>query len=314
MHSRHRLPNYLQLQSETGETAQTTGSTSLTDFYIRFKQLPYANLQIGQFKTFFNRTQLVSTAELQFVDRAVVQDAFPANGYERRDQGITVLNDASQYRVTYALGLFNGTGRGVTNGGFANSNGFLYVGRVEANLLGKPGFDQGDPNDSATPQVAVASGYAYNRSVDTNAAAIATSLRNIGNGRLANQGTVNLGTFNVEAVLKYRGTSVQGEYYFRNQDRATPSATILGNASGYYVQSGYYVRPKTVEIQVRYGLFDPDTRAAGDLVRERNVGLHWLFRGHDHKLSLDYSGIQSGIGNSQELRENRVRLQYQIFI
>ena len=102
------------------------------------------------------------------------------------------------------------------------------------------------------------------------------TLRGVGNGRLANQGMVDLGTFAGEGVFKYLGFSLQAEYFFRNQDRHTHTVTGLsltsagsvGNATGWYAQSGYYVIPKKLEFQARYGWFDPDTRSSRTLSRK----------------------------------------------
>jgi hypothetical protein len=324
---------YFQLQSETGSEYATAGSSmSVTDAYVHLKQLPLANLRIGLHKPFFNRTQIVSTGELQFVDRAIVHDAFPANGFERRDQGITLMTDRSKYMLNYQIGVYNGAGRTVAQGGFASPNEFMYVGRLEADLLGKPGYDQGDAAYSVTPQLSVATAYAYNPGLDTNnatfigAATTGGTLRGVGNGRLANQGMVDLGTFAGEGVFKYLGFSLQAEYFFRNQDRHTHTVTALsptsagsvGNATGWYAQSGYYVIPKKLEFQARYGWFDPDTRSSQDLIKETAGGAHWLFDGHDQKISLEYAYIISGTGSFStggrgDLRENRVRIQYQLW-
>jgi hypothetical protein len=302
----------LQLQHETGEAATAASQTNLFDLFVNFKQLPYANVQIGQYKVFFNRTQILSTGMLQLVERSIVQDAFIANGINRRDQGITVMSDSTKYPVNYYLGIFNGTGISLSNApaGFRNPNEFMYVARLEADVLGKPGYLQDDFAYSVTPQFGIAGGYAYNAGLDT--VNFATALRSVGNGRLANQGNVDLGTWNAEVVFKYKGFSAQVEYWFRTQDQHGPGT--LGNASGFNVQSGYYVIPQKVEVALRYGYYDPDTHIGHDLIREATGGMTWLFSGHDHKIQMDFSRLQIGtVTTNSQLGESRVRVQYQFW-
>ena len=43
---------------------------------------------------------------MQFAERALVMDAFTASGLNRRDIGITIMNDDEIYPVNYYLGDF----------------------------------------------------------------------------------------------------------------------------------------------------------------------------------------------------------------
>jgi hypothetical protein len=139
----------------------------------------------------------------------------------------------------------------------------------------------------------------------------------LGNGRLLNQGTVDIGTGGIDAVFKYRGLSLQAEGFVRNIDTHDDSKRI-GNATGFYVQGGYFVVPSTLEIVARYGYMDPDTRRAQDIMNSVLGGLNWYLSGHEHKLQLDFgvittrlSAADTGTG-AVSLIENRSRLQYTI--
>jgi len=67
-------------------------------------------VQVGQFKVYFDRTQVNSTAAMQFANRALVMDAFTASAVNRRDIGITIMNDEEVYPFNYYFGVFNGEG------------------------------------------------------------------------------------------------------------------------------------------------------------------------------------------------------------
>jgi len=114
----------------------------------------------------------------------------------------------------------------------------------------------------------------------------------------------------------------------------------FGNATGWYVQSGYYLIPRKLEFAARYAWWDPDTRSGGDLIKEVDLSLNWFLNGtYDHQIMLTYSNIAMGqggyaIGRSAPLPavggvfpsgnvpldaqagtliENAIRIQYQIF-
>ncbi len=101
---------FVQIGFESAENAQTPGSANLLDWYFLSTHYPLFNFQAGQYKVFFNRSQINSTASMEFAERTPVQDAFTANGLNRRDIGITIMNDEEVYPFVYYLGLFNGGG------------------------------------------------------------------------------------------------------------------------------------------------------------------------------------------------------------
>src|SRR5438105_6262211 len=324
---------FVQFRNDTnGTTTQPTTTRSTTqifDAYIDLKQFPSPNLRVVKYRTLFGRQEYASSALLQFVDRNFVAEAFVPNGIDRRDQGVTIHSDEKKYPINYAFGVFNGVGINLTRLGLntpGNANELMYVGRVTADLMGKPGYPEGDLAYSLTPQMAVGLSYGYNAGLQTNATPttdpgvntqISSAIASVGNGRLLNQGVVNLGTTGVDFIFKYKGLSLQSEGFVRNVDTRDPSKRI-GNATGFYVQGGYFVVPKTIEVVGRYSYMDPDTHSAQDTLTSALGGLNWYLNGHEHKLQFDYgvvtthlSAVDTG-GGAVTLIENRFRLQYTI--
>ncbi len=397
---------YIQLAGETAENAQAPGAVSVLDMNVTSTHIPWLNVQVGQYKVYFNRSQINSTASMQFANRALAMDAFTANGLNRRDVGITIMNDEELYPVTYYLGVFNGAGPLVNRfaqfsseeptaecpGGQTGGNPFpspagcpvnqrnlnanlrsnvsqlMYVARLQANLMGRAGYGEGDMAYSETPQMVVGGAYAYNPSIDTstNNAFVGIDLANLsvrrqlaalGNGRMLGQGVVDFSTWTLDYAFKYRGFSLQAEYWFRNVIRHNKELPCMqtaviggpctvfapgqfGNTTGWYVQSGYYLIPRKVEVATRYAWWDPDTRSGGDLIKQVDVSLNWFLSGtYDHQIMLTYSNVAMGqggfaIGRSAPLPavgvtfpsgtvpldaragtliENAVRINYQIF-
>ncbi len=355
---------FVQLGMESSENAQTPGSVNLLDFYFTSTHYPLLNLQAGQYKVYFNRTQINNTASMQFAERALVQDAFTANGLNRRDIGLTIMNDEELYPVNYYVGVFNGGGPLFTDygsfesespakgcpGGQTSGNPFptpagcpanqrnlnanlrgnwinqlMYTARLQWNILGRPGYGEGDLAYSETPQLAVAGDFAYNPGINTNSdnAYVGIDLANLnwrrqlatfGNGRQLGWGILDYTTWGLDAVLKYRGFSLQGEYYFKNitrHNKGLPCVQtngvggpctgfapgLLGNATGWYVQSGYYLVPRHLEVAARYAYWDPDTNAASDLIKEVDVSVNWFpFGTYDYQFMITYSNIAMGTG------------------
>ncbi|MDE3242317.1 MAG: hypothetical protein KGO52_06320 [Nitrospirota bacterium] len=392
----------VQLRAETAENAQSPGSAQLADYYVTSRHLPWANLQVGQYKVYFNRAQINSTASMQFPERALVMDAFTASGLDRRDMGITFLNDEELYPVNYYFGVFNGAGPSFNRiGAFTseeptnncpggavsgnpypspqncpssqrdlnanlrtNINQLMYTARLMWNVMGRPGYGEGDIAYSEMPQMAIGGGYSYNPAINANSnqGYVGIDLANLtfrrqlaafGNARQLGWGVLDFSTWNLDYVFKYRGFSLQAEYYFKNVTRhdkglpcmvggttGSPTCTarapgLLGNATGWYVQSGYYLIPRKVEAAARFAYWDPDTHSGGDLVKEVDVSLNWFLNDtYDHSIMLEYYNVQMGtggylLGRSNPLPsvsgavaldsrgplliENGIRLQYQIF-
>src|SRR5256712_9313639 len=96
---------FVQFRNDTnGTTTQPTttrSTTQLYDAYIDLKQIPWANLKVGQYRTHFGRQEFVSSALLQFVDRGFVAEAFVPNTIDRRDQGFTIHSDEKKYPFNY---------------------------------------------------------------------------------------------------------------------------------------------------------------------------------------------------------------------
>ena len=355
---------FIQLGFESAENAQTPGSANLLDFYFTSTHFPLFNIQAGQYKVYFNRTQINNTAAMQFAERSLVSDAFTASGLNRRDIGLTFMNDDEVYPINYYFGIFNGGGPLFTDygsfeseeptqgcpGGATSGNPFptpagcpanqrnlnanfrgdwisqlMYTARLQWNVTGRPGYGEGDLIYSETPQVAVAGNFAYNPSINTNSnnAFVGIDLANLnwrrqlatfGNARQLGWGVVDYATWGLDGVLKYRGFSLQGEYYFKNIDRHNKGlpcvqtaglggpCTVfapgqLGNATGWYVQSGYYLIPRHLEIAARYAYWDPDTHAASDLVKEVDASINWFpFGTYDYQFMITYSNVAMGTG------------------
>jgi hypothetical protein len=230
-----------------------SGRARLLDAYIASWHIPWATIQLGQQRVWFNRSQISSIATSTFADNMRVQNAFAANLISNRDVGISILSDEDQYRVNYAIGIWNGAGPNLTRDGTSVSqtvlpptggggppaattrtynyntrfmNGeMMYTARLLYKIAGNPGYGQGDILNSRNPQAAIAFGYAYNpgqnylssiRS-DIVDRAYRQGVAKNGNGRLLAGGIYDFQTYEVDLIAKYQGWSLQSEGFYRHQ-------------------------------------------------------------------------------------------------
>lgn len=255
-----------------------SGRVALLDAYIASWHIPIATVQVGQQRVWFNRALISSFATSSFADNLIVQRAFAANQVNSRDIGITVLSDEDQYKVNYAIGIWNGAGTNLTRQGTAVSqylpdtsttafNGnartynydtrfltgeMMYTARVLYKISGNPGYGQGDILNSRTPQMAIAFGYAYNPAQnylssirsDIVDRAYRQAVTNSFNGRLLGGGIYDFQTYETDFIAKYQGYSFQAEGYYRHQrvrntnDQTVPFAPTTAIVQGPPVDLG----------------------------------------------------------------------------
>ena len=98
-----------------------SGTARLLDAYVASWHIPFATVQVGQQRVWFNRALISSIATSTFADNLIVQQAFAANQVNSRDIGITILSDEDQYKFNYAIGVWNGAGTNLSREGTAVS-------------------------------------------------------------------------------------------------------------------------------------------------------------------------------------------------
>jgi hypothetical protein len=236
------------------------GRAALLDAYIASWHIPFATIQVGQQRVWFNRALVSSIATSTFADNMLVQRTFAANLVNSRDIGITILSDEDRYKFNYAIGIWGGVGPNLTNEGTAVSqalannaslpsnqqrtfnydtrfrNGeMMYTARLLYKVSGNPGYGQGDILNSRVPQVAIGAGYAYNPAQnylssirsDIVDRSYRQAVTNSNNGRLLGGGVYDFQTYEVDLIAKYQGWSFQTEGYYRHQRvRTTDDGTI----------------------------------------------------------------------------------------
>ena len=275
------------------------GSSAFTNNTPRFimdavlKWNFYENFELwaGQTKLPGNIERVISSGDLQLVDRSIVNSRFNID----RDMGLQLRHHitlGNSFLIREKIAVSQGEGRNVTTG---NLGGHQYTGRLEILPFGKFA-SKGDYKGAAldrqkTPKLMVSATY------DMNKDAVRTR-SNLGSYMETDYGfhETDINTFFADVMFKYKGFSFMGEY--ANRDADNPVATNLdGTATGDVVwvgdglnlMSGYLFK-NNYEITGRYSTVSLDEAITGiGQENQYTLGLSKYFVGHKLKLQTDVS-------------------------
>jgi len=303
--------------SSTG-TVDGSKAIELYDFYASWNKNRVLSVQFGQWKIPWNRQRVVSSQNLQLIDRANAQDEFTMD----RQIGFMLHGKLFNKKFEYYTGVFNGNARNQSSNG---NNEMLYTARVSWNPFGAYGKGIGevesDVNFSEKPIAHLSAAIAYDGAADRETFSSTTIDLDppVGTGITLKE--VNKTSVVAEYGIKYRGFSSNAEAYWRRFDdiRANNidsigSGTIIDR--GWFVQGGYFIVPKKIEVAGRYSLVDFDDERDEDAIRETTLGVSWFVNGtHDNKLQFNWvhrdNELPNSVSRSDDI-DNTYRLQYQL--
>jgi hypothetical protein len=249
-------------------------------------------VKLGQYKVPFGLQELVSSGSQQFVDRALVSNAY----FRGRDTGATVWGVLGNNKFEYRAGLFNGNG--LTRSANDNDK-FQYNARVSfqpngAVPLGTYSGAHQSESDFETrahgkPIFVVSAAFEQN---DLSFAA--TDLKT----------NIKSTLYTVDAMFKYRGFSATGAYTWGEREPQEVNAKF--DTSGWFAQAGYFLKPEKWEIAARYGEQDPSDLVGPDKITEVRGGINYFYARHALKVQLDFGQIKTerpdGDRTNNELR------------
>ncbi|HEY6871812.1 MAG TPA: porin [Geobacteraceae bacterium] len=290
--------------------------TLLDDACLNYRFIDEAQIKFGQFKTPFVRQEIISDGNLQFVDRSPVADNFKHG----RDAGAMLYGKVANGLFWYYAGVFGGAGQSNPR---TTNNDNLLVGRVVVNPLGDVALTEAELDDSSKPLLSIGASFLQNTLKKATATTFAdnvdlTSTSYFGKGwlgsaiatggKLSNAGEkIDVTTAGVDAVFKWKGLSLQGEYLAAEGDGQTTHTTV--RAHGFYTQAGYCVIPKKLEIEGRYSYYDPDRDVINNTQTEVAGGASYYFDKHNLKVQADVAKLYNQIGKADDVQ---YRLQAQI--
>ncbi len=205
------------------------------NFYKNF------TLWIGQTKLPGNRGRVVSSGNLQFVDRSMLNKNFNID----RDLGFQLRHYfyiTDNFLIRDMVAISQGEGRNITTG---NLGGHQYTARVEllpfGKFKGKGDYSGSDLKREEKPKLAIGATYNFNDD----------AVKNKGSYMMDEAGgfyKADVETIFVDAMFKYRGFSFMGEYAKRTTKEST-APIKKGRATN--LQAGYLLSSNW-EIATRY--------------------------------------------------------------
>jgi len=269
-------------------------------------------LWFGQTKLPGNRERVISSGDLQQVDRSLLNSRFNID----RDMGFQLrhhFNLTDTFIVKEMFAVSQGEGRNVTTG---NLGGHQYTSRVELLPFGKfaskGDYRGSDLKFEPTPKLALGFTYDFNNDAVKNRS-------NQGSYMTNDTGfySTNISTVFVDAMYKHKGFSVMAEYAYRDAEDAfaknsdgslTGDEVQVGNALN--LQTGYLLS-KTLEISGRYTNIDWDSDITGKGAENQyTLGLSKYIVGHKLKVQTDVSYLDLATKTNQFMYRLQVDIHF----
>jgi len=269
-------------------------------------------LWFGQTKLPGNRERVISSGDLQQVDRSLLNSRFNID----RDMGFQLrhhFNLTDTFIVKEMFAVSQGEGRNITTG---NLGGHQYTSRVELLPFGKfaskGDYRGSDLKFEPTPKLALGFTYDFNNDAVKNRS-------NQGSYMTNDTGfySTNISTVFVDAMYKHKGFSVMAEYAYRDAEDAfaknsdgtlTGDVVQVGNALN--LQTGYLLT-KTLEISGRYTNIDWDSDITGKGAENQyTLGLSKYIVGHKLKVQTDVSYLDLASKTNQFMYRLQVDIHF----
>ncbi|MBT5307505.1 MAG: hypothetical protein HOL31_20800, partial [Candidatus Scalindua sp.] len=236
----------IELALASTGTVDGSKAIELYDFWASWNKNPAASIQFGQWKVPWNRQRVVSSQNLQMIDRASSQDEFTMD----RQIGVMLHGKLLNKKFEYYTGVFNGNARNQSTNG---NNEMLYIARASWNPFGAYGKGIGevesDINFSEKPIAHLSAAISYDSAGDREKFSSTTIDLDSPVGTGVTLKEVDKTSVVAEYGLKYRGFSTSAEAYWRRFDDigsdnsgSVGSGTIIDR--GFFVQGGYFYSAK----------------------------------------------------------------------
>lgn len=270
-------------------------------------------LWLGQTKLPGNRERVISSGDLQQVDRSLLNSKFNID----RDMGVQLRHHfklSDTFIVKEAIAISQGEGRNVTTG---NLGGHQYTARVDflpfGEFASKGDYRGSDLKFEANPKFAFGVTYDFNNDAVKTRSNLGSYMENNTGGFYA----TDISTLFLDAMYKYKGFSFMGEY--ANRDAADPYAknedgSLTGRkvevGSSLNLQTGYLLS-KTVELSGRYTNISWDKSITGKGAENQyTLGLSKYIVGHKLKVQTDVSYTDIGFKTNQLLYRVQVDIHF----
>ncbi len=279
--------------------------TPLLTWYMEFDQNPNATIRVGQYKIPYSRQRVISSGNLQMVDRSIANGEFNLD----RDIGLDIRSKDlfGLGKFKYYAGVYNGEGRSAF--GFGSSD-LMYLARVEYLPFGLfKDYSEGDFERLSRPGLSIGAAYSYAKNAE--------GTRVNRNGAPADGGTTDVQGANVDMTFKYKGFAASGELFWRDGSRnpangateTDPDFEFGRNGIGWFAQAGYLLPKQIIEVTGRYGQILPADESS--LTQKSEAGLAFSYYAAQHPFKIQGDIFQLWDESEFADGETRARVQMQ---
>ncbi|WP_299249423.1 porin [uncultured Lacinutrix sp.] len=248
-------------------------------------------LWAGQTKLPGNIDRVVSSANLQLIDRSLLNSRFNLD----RDVGVQLRHKSNlggHFLMREKIAISQGEGRNVSEG---NIGGLQYTGRLELLPFGefqsKGDYIQAAIKREETPKLMVGATYNYNQDAVRERSGLGDYMFRSDDSLYE----TDITTVFVDAMFKYQGFSFMGEYASRSAENAiaidldgTPTGDIVLTGNAVNLQAGYMFK-SNYEIAARFTTLDFDPETGTDPQEQYTLGASRYIVGHKLKVQSDLS-------------------------
>lgn len=299
----------LKYKIELGLSNRDIGGTSvytnnapryILDAVVKWNFYQNFELWFGQTKLPGNIERVISSGNLQLVDRSLLNSRFNID----RDMGFQLRHHfklGKEFVVREKLALSQGEGRNITVG---NLGGHQYTGRIEFLPFGtfqkKGDYTGADLLREEKPKLMVGATY------DINKDAVKTR-SNLGSFMETDFGfyETDIRTVFVDGMFKYNGFSLMGEYAWRDADAPvalnsdnTPTGDVVLEGEALNLQAGY-VFPSNWEVAGRVTDLNYSSVSGRSDAVQYTLGLSRYVVGHKLKVQTDISLLDRAVSTDQ---------------
>ncbi len=253
-------------------------------------------LWAGQTKLPGNIERVVSSANLQLIDRSLLNSKFNID----RDMGVQLRHKTKWGRnfiTREKFSISQGEGRNITVG---NLGGLQYTSRLELLPFGefssKGDYSQGDLKREKSIKAMFGFTYDINNNAVKNRSNMGSYMTQSNGGLFE----TDISTVFIDGVIKYNGFALTGEYASRNADTIealeadgrTKTGAVVGAGSAINFQGSYLLK-NNLEMTLRYTNVDfKEVTRLSDL-QQITYGISKYVVGHSLKIQADLTFSQS---------------------
>lgn len=305
--------------STSSEDGNGSGASRLIlDAVLKYQFQKHWQVWIGQTKLPGNRERVISSANLHFVDRSLLNSKFNID----RDMGVQVHGKytlGGSVIIQPKFAITQGEGRDITAGNYGGLN---YTGRVDILPLGKfegkkEDYMAADIVRQSKPKLALGFTYNFNQGAVRQQGQLGKFVYD--STRVNSKGDIlyaenDLTAIQADLHFKYSGFSLMSEFAVTTGSVKLDSTSHNYNTgTAFSIEAGYVFKGSNIEPAIRYTTINPDDDTFSGITQTNMLtfGLSKYIVGHNLKIQTDFSYLTyDGVDEADLLYRFQVEMQF----